>query len=130
MPLFVVFSNHKINLNITWSFSLFYHFWSFINRYTIMNNTSAVFSGTTLPSAFAMLQKVVDLLKGFVSSFITMFTLPYPLIQRFFTYWTFTGYVALNTNDLRTPFSSESHRKACSFILVENLTTLCLIRCL
>ncbi len=69
-----------------------------------MNNTSAVFSGTTLPSTFAMLQKVVDLLKVFVSSFITMFTLPYPLIQLFYTHWTLPGFVTLKTYDLRTPF--------------------------
>jgi hypothetical protein len=72
--------------------------------YTIMKNTSAVFSGTTLPSAFAILQKVVDILKVFVSSFIAMFTLAYPLIQRFYTNWILTGFVALNTDDLRTPF--------------------------
>jgi hypothetical protein len=51
-----------------------------------------------------MLQKVVDLLERFVNSFITMFTLTYPLIQRFYTHWTFTGFVALNTDDRRTPF--------------------------
>jgi hypothetical protein len=100
----VVSHNHKINLNITWSFSLFYHFWSFIKRHTFMNNTYAVFSGTTLPCAFALLQKVINLLKAFVSRFIDMFTLPYSLIQLFFTYRTFTGFVALNTDDLRTPF--------------------------
>ncbi len=69
-----------------------------------MNNTSAVFSGTTLPSRFAMLQKLIDLIKKFVSGFIAMFTLPYPLIQRFYTHWTFTSFVALNTDELRTPF--------------------------
>jgi hypothetical protein len=69
-----------------------------------MNNNSAVFSGTMLPSAFGMLQKSLDLLKRFVNSFITMFTLTYPLIQLLYNHWTFTGFVAINTYDLRTPF--------------------------
>jgi hypothetical protein len=88
-----------------------------------MNNSSAVFSETTLPSSFAMLQKVVDLLKKFVSSFITMFTLPHQLIQGFNTHWIFTCFVTHNTDDLMAPFFVRKPTDSCCFILEENLTT-------
>ena len=69
-----------------------------------MNNTSAILSGTAFPSAFTMPQKVVDLLKGFVSCLVAMLTLPYPLIQRLSAHRTFTRFNTFNTNKLRAPF--------------------------
>jgi len=65
----------------------------------VENNTSAILSGSTFPPTSAMLEMIVNLLVPHFRRLIAMFTLPYPLVQRFYTHWTFSGFVSLNTDD-------------------------------
>jgi hypothetical protein len=65
-----------------------------------MNNASAILSGT----AFTMPQKIVDLLKGFISSFVAMLTLPYLFIQRLSAHSKFARFNTFNTNKFRAQF--------------------------
>ena len=68
-----------------------------------MNNTSDILSGTAFTSAFTMPQKVVDLLKRFVSCLDTMLTLLYPLIKRLSAHRTLACFNTFNTNKFRAP---------------------------
>jgi hypothetical protein len=66
-----------------------------------MNNTSSILFGTAFSSSFTMPQKVVNLLKRFVSCLVAMLTLPYPLIKRLSAHRTFARFNTFNTNKLR-----------------------------
>jgi hypothetical protein len=68
-----------------------------------MNNTSDIFSGTAFPSLFTMPQKVVNLLKMFVSCLVAMLTLQYPLIKILSANRTFARFNTFKINKLRAP---------------------------
>jgi hypothetical protein len=99
----VIFTHHKIYFNVTQPGSLVYNFGPAFNRYTIVNNTSVILSGTSLPPAFTVLQVIIDLLVSFISRFIAVFTLPYLLIYPLGTYWTFFRFFSYDADDFRTP---------------------------
>ena len=99
----MVFTHHKIYFNITQPGLFVYNFRPAFNRYTILNNTPIILSGTSLPPAFAMLQVIIDLLVPFISRFIAVFTPPYPLIYPLSIYWAFTRFLAFDADDFMAP---------------------------
>jgi hypothetical protein len=100
----MVFAHYKIYLNIAGTKPLLDNLRLLFNRHPIMDNFSTILSCSPFPSWFAMLEKLINPLVALTSSFITVFTLPYPLIQPFNTYWAFACFITICTNDFRAPF--------------------------
>ena len=99
----MVFAYHEIYFNITQPGSFINNFRPFFNWYTILNDIPVIPPGTSLSPAFSMFHVFIDLLIPFINRFITVLTLPYPLINPLSTYWAFSGFVSNGTYDFRAP---------------------------
>lgn len=99
----MIFTQHKIHFNIVWPDSLFNHLRSFFDGYTIMNNSSAIFSITLFSSAFTMLQMLINSFVSLLCRSVTIFILPNPLIDPHRTYGTLTRSLTFHANQFRTP---------------------------
>jgi hypothetical protein len=99
----MVLTHHLINFKISSTDFFLHNIGTFFNWNSTMNSTPSALSGTTLTSASTMFQKVINLLMWLICSFVSMFTLPYQLIQRFYAHRAFTGFVVFNVNELRSP---------------------------
>lgn len=99
----MVFTHHKIYFDIARTKSFLNNLRSLFNRNPVRNDASAIFSGSAFPSSFTMFKQLINSLIAFIRTFITVFTLPYPVIQTFYTNRAFTGSMAFNTHNFRTP---------------------------
>lgn len=100
----MTFTHHEIYFNITRTNTFLDNLGSFLNRNPVVYNPSAIMPDFRGSSASAILKQVINLLIRLIKSFITMFTLPNPLVQKFCNHWTFTSSVAFNTYDFRAQF--------------------------
>lgn len=117
----MVLTYNKIYFNITQPGWLVYNFGPEFNRYTILTNTPVIFSGTSLPSAFAMLQVIIDLLVTFISRFITVFTVSDPMIYPIGAYWAFTRFLSNDAYDFRAPLVLRKQLNGLIFHIIRKL---------
>ena len=72
--------------NITETLPFLHDVWSFFDWHPMLNKAPVISSAPPFSASFAMPEMLIKSLVTFVCSLITVLTLPYPLIQPFFTH--------------------------------------------
>jgi len=125
----MIFTHHQINFNISQTLPFTNDFRPICNGYSIRNDTSSIFTISSLTPSPAMLEILLKFFICLIAFFITMLRFPNPMIQPFMADRAFATLFTLYTNQFRTPFINHQlfNRMPLHFVSEKNLFWLLLV---